>query len=257
MSLANGRFSTPRDPMDTPNRAMSAHGMRKLAGCMLLSLCGVAASVANAAETLAREPAADLYRIGRGDELNLRFLYTPELNTDATVRSDGRVGLPLIGDVRVEGLSTQELTTQVQEALKERVKRPQLTVNVRGAAASQRVFVGGEVAMPGAQSLVGPLTVLQAVLAAQGMKDTAQAREVLVLRRQAGSTSPSVLKVDLASLMAGREGAQDLALAPQDVVLVPRSGISSLNLWVDQYLRRNLPVNFGVNYTINPDRNTP
>lgn len=252
MPLANGRFSTSRAPLVA---TLLCWGVCSLSSPALSAAEGTSANPALPASAVSPAPAP--YRIGRGDELNLRFVYTPELNLDATVRSDGRVSLPLIGEMHVEGLSTQELAQQVQNALQARVKRPQLTVNVHGAAASQRIFVGGEVAMPGAQNLVGPLTALQAVLAAQGMKETAQGREVLVLRRQNGSNTPAVLKVDLASLMAGREGAQDLALAPQDVVLVPRSGISSLNLWVDQYLRRNLPVNFGVNYTINPDRNTP
>jgi polysaccharide export outer membrane protein len=109
------------------------------------------------------------------------------------------------------------------------------------------------VGLPGAQPLVGALTVLQAVMAAQGLKDTAQAGEVIVLRAQ-GEGEPSQIKVDLAGLMSGRPGARDLALMPQDVVLVPRSGVASLNVWVDQYLRRNLPINFGVNYTINQNR---
>ncbi len=193
------------------------------------------------------------YRVGRGDELNFRFTYTPELNTVALVRADGRVSLPLLGDVLVEGMEVQAIARQVETALAARVKRPQVVVNLQGQAASQRVFVGGEVGLPGAQPLVGALTVLQAVMAAQGLKDTAQAGEVIVLRAQ-GEGEPSQIKVDLAGLMSGRPGARDLALMPQDVVLVPRSGVASLNVWVDQYLRRNLPINFGVNYTINQNR---
>lgn len=212
---------------------------------------GLAAEASPASLEAAGTPG---YRVGRGDELNFRFFYTPELNTVATVRGDGLVSLPLIGDLQVDGLSTQALAAKVEAALAGRVKRPQVTINVQGGTGSQRVFVGGEVARPGAQPLLGPLTVLQAVMAAEGLKDTAQAREVLVLRPQ-GQGEPSLIKVDLAGLMSGKEGARDVLLAPQDVVLVPRSGIANLNVWVDQYLRRNLPINFGVNYTVNQNRN--
>jgi protein involved in polysaccharide export with SLBB domain len=236
---------------------------RRGLGAGVLSLSTV---VATAATPLDPPPAPPLltpashtnsYHIGRGDELNIAFVYTPELNTRATVRSDGRIGLPLVGDMQVEGLTTEQLRLQIEQALQGRVKRPQMSINVQGSAASQRVFVGGEVALPGAQPLVGPLTVLQAVMSAHGLKETAQASEVLVLRSTGSSTPPTLIKVDLAGLMAGKGGSQDLALQAQDVVLVPRSGVAQLNVWVDQYLRRNLPVNFGVNYTINPDRNTP
>jgi len=51
--------------------------------------------------------------------------------------------------------------------------------------------------------------------------------------------------------MAGREGAQDIVLAPYDVVLVPRSGIANMGLWVDQWVRRILPISLGFSYTIN------
>ncbi len=199
------------------------------------------------------------YRVGRGDELNFRFYYTPELNTVASVRADGRVALPLIGDIEVAGLSVQALAAKVEAALVGRVKRPQVVVNVQGGSGSQRVFVGGEVGHPGAQPLLGPLTVLQAVMAAEGFKDTAQPASVVVLRANANGsqTEPTLLKVDLAGLMNGQPGARDVLLSAQDVVIVPRSGVANLNLWIDQYLRRNLPINFGVNYTVNQNRGNP
>jgi polysaccharide export outer membrane protein len=196
----------------------------------------------------AAAPAAG-YRLARGDELNFRFLYTPELNMQAVVRPDGRIALPLMGDLLVEGLSVAELTDRVQRGLAEQVRRPQVVINVQGTG-SQRVFIGGEVVRSGVQPLVGPLSVLQAVMAAEGLKDTAQPAEVVVLRRgPGGRTEP--MRLDLRPLLAGQPGAQDLLLQPYDVVVVPRSGIANLGLWVDQYVRRVLPVSLGFSYTIN------
>jgi polysaccharide biosynthesis/export protein len=211
-----------------------------------------------AAEPVVSVPAqsADVYRAGRGDELNFRFTYVPELNTVATVRSDGQVSLPLVGDVLVQGLSVPEIASKLEAALAGKVKRPQVVVNVQGAVSSQRVFVGGEVMRPGAQGLIGPVTVMQAVVAAEGLKDTANASDVLVLRQVSGAPQ-QVFKVRLDRLMAGDAQVQDMVLRPQDVVIVPRSGVASLNVWVDQYLRRNLPINFGVSYTINQNRPAP
>lgn len=194
--------------------------------------------------------AAPVYRVVRGDELSFKFIYTPELNTVATVRSDGRISLPLIGDVIVQGMSVQELIDLVERRLAEQVKRPQVVVNVAGTG-SQRVFVGGEVTKPGVQPLLGPMTALQAVMAAEGLRDTAQATEALVLRRPpAAGQGGEVIRVDLKAVMAGAPGADDPVLQPYDMVVVPKSGIASVNTWVDQYLRRTLPFSMGFSYTI-------
>lgn len=209
------------------------------------------ATAANAVSATPAVPVADggSYRIARGDELHFRFTYTPELNIQAVVRPDGRVALPMVGEMRVEGLSIRELTDQVEQALAGQVRRPQVVINLHGTG-SQRVFVGGEVTRPGMQPLVGPLTVLQAVMAAEGLKEGAQPAQVLLLRRGAdGQAQPQ--RVDLARLMAGEPDARDVPLQPFDVVLVPRSGIANFNLWVDQYIRRALPLSLGFSYTIN------
>ena len=189
------------------------------------------------------------YRVARGDELNFRFFHTPELNTVATVRPDGRVALPLAGEIEVEGLPMQELTAKVERLLSDQVRRPQVVINVQGAT-TRRVFVGGEVARPGMQPLVGPLTVLQAVLVAEGLKDTAQPRQALVLRR-GPKGERVVLPVDLSAVMSGQADAPDLPLQAYDVVVVPRSGVPILNLWIDQYIRRVFPFSLGFSYTIN------
>lgn len=189
------------------------------------------------------------YRVAVNDELNFRFFYLPELNTVSTVRADGRVSLPLVGEVLVDGLTVVELTTRIEQLMSAHVRRPQLMVNVQGGT-SQRVFVGGEVTRPGVQPLQGPLTVLQAVMVAEGLKDGAQPREVLVLRRGPGG-SRTVLPVDLSAAMSGSDVSQDLLLQAYDAVIVPRSGIANLGLWVDQYVKRVLPFSLGFSYTLN------
>ncbi len=196
-------------------------------------------------------PASPDYRITRGDELQLRFFYTPELNMQAIVRSDGRISLPLIGELGVEGMTIAELTATVERLLAPQVKRTQLAINVQ-AALTQRVFVGGEVAKPGMQPLAGPLTVLQAVMVAEGMKDTALPQNVLLMRRGAQGQR-QVMKLDLDAVMSGSDLSGDLPLQAFDVVIVPRSGIADIGRWVDLYVRRVLPISLGFNYTI--DRN--
>lgn len=215
---------------------------------LILSLLWLwAAPLLAAEESLA--PELPGYRVGISDELSFRFIYVPELNTVVTVRSDGRISLPLIGELAVDGLSVAELTTRVETLMSGHLRRPQMVINVQGGA-SRRVFVGGEVGRPSMQPLLGPLTVLQAVMVAEGLRDGASAQQTVVLRR--GPTGErTILRVDLDAVMSGRDLAQDLLLQANDVIIVPRSGIANLDRWVDQYVRRVIPFSLGFSYTIN------
>jgi protein involved in polysaccharide export with SLBB domain len=195
-------------------------------------------------------PSPDIgeYKIGFGDELEIKFFYTPELTTIAIVRPDGRINLPLIGDIVAVRRTPVELGAQIKAAYASQVQRPDVTVNVR-TFVTQRVFVGGEVTHPGVQALVGPLTVLQAIMGAEGFKDDARTSEVVVIRRDQANQA-RVYAVNLDRAISGIDPYQDLALQPADIVVVPRSGVGDVNVWVDQYIRKNLPFNFSVNYTL-------
>lgn len=217
---------------------------------LALSLLGLdSTALADDAPAPLTADTSPAYRVARGDELNFRFVYAPELNTVVSVRPDGRVALPYAGELEVEGLTLAELQRSVQDRMAAQVRRPQVIVNVQGNT-PQRVFVGGEVSRPGVQPLLGPLTALQAVMVAEGLRESAQPRDALVLRR-GPNDERLVLPVDLAALMSGKEGARDVTLQPYDVVIVPRSGIASLNVWVDQYIRRALPFSMGFSYSVN------
>ena len=225
-----------------------------MGGAMVFGLASLLAPDHATAQTAAAAPAVSspvvaAYRVSRGDELNFRFFYAPELNTTASVRPDGRVALPLVGEIEVDGLSIAELSAKVEQLLSAQVRRPQVIINVQGGG-SQRVFVGGEVGRPGVQPYLGPLTVLQAVMVAEGLREGAQPAAALVMRRGPGGER-QLLRVDLAAVTSGRDLSQDLALQPFDVVIVPRSGIADLNLWIEQYVRRVLPFSLGFSYTIN------
>jgi protein involved in polysaccharide export with SLBB domain len=201
-----------------------------------------------AAAMVAQAPSNE-YRISRGDDLDLKFFYTPELNTRALVRSDGRISVPLLGELLVEGRTVAELGSLIEQRLAGQVNRPQVAINVQ-ASSAMRVFVGGEVGKAGMQPLAGPLTALQAVMVAEGVKDTAQPSLALVLRR-APDGGRQVIPFDLDAAMKGQSPHAELVLQPFDAVIVPRSGIADVGRWVDLYIRRTLPFNFGLSYNVN------
>ncbi len=184
------------------------------------------------------------YRVQVGDRLEIKFFYSPELNEQVLVRPDGRISLQLVPDIEVANLTLEALSKQLTERYAADLNNPQVTIIVREFGL-QRVFVDGEVGAPGVVPLLGQMTALQAIALAGGMKDTARATEVVVIRR-GPANEPVVLRVDLKKARDGINPAQDIGLAPLDILYVPRSRIANVNLFVEQYIRKVLPFDWVV-----------
>ncbi len=181
------------------------------------------------------------YVIQPGDQLDVKFFYNPDLNESITVRPDGRISLQLVGETIAAGRTPRALTELLTEEYDKELKQPEITVIVRSFGA--RVYVDGEVEKPGELELTGPLTVMQAISRSEGATEDAW-DEALVIRRIHGR-QPLVIPVDLSLVLAGEDFSQDIGLVPFDIVYVPRSPIADVNLWVDHYIRQNIPINFG------------
>jgi len=186
-------------------------------------------------------PSEQEYKIQIGDQLDIKFYYHPELNEQVVVRPDGRISLQLVHEIIATGLTPAELTDLLTKKYAPELKKPEITVIVRSFAA-YKIYVDGEVTKPGMVSLVGFTTVLQAISQAGGMKDTAGKGEVVIIRR-GEDNKPLVSSVDLNKVVDGTDMLQDIALKPFDIVYVPKLPISNVNVWVDRYIRRNIPIN--------------
>jgi protein involved in polysaccharide export with SLBB domain len=183
------------------------------------------------------------YRIRAGDELAVKLFYHPSLNEQITVRPDGRISLQLVGEVVAAGETAEKLSEQLKARYSESLESPEVSVIVK-TFAGERVFVAGEVVRPGEQALVGRTTVLQAIAQCQGFKDSARLTQVLIIRRNP-DFSPSVMQVNLQKVVHGKDLANDVLLAPYDVVFVPRSTIANVNKFVREFITNNLPFDFG------------
>jgi len=186
------------------------------------------------------------YRIQVGDQLDIKLFYNTELNEQVIVRPDGRISLQLVHEVMAAGLTPGELTRLLTEKYAAELKKPELTVIVRSFGA-QKVYVDGEVAKPGMFPLLGYVTIFQAISQAGGLKESARTNEVMVIRHGAGN-KPLALVVNLAKIYDGSDMRQNIALKSFDIVYVPRSPIANVNVWVDQYLRKNIPIQTGFFY---------
>lgn len=126
-------------------------------------------------------PAEEEYRLGPGDKLRIEVYKEPQLSQSLQVRPDGRITMPLAGDVAASGLTALELRDRIASSLAEYVNNPVVTVIVVEALAST-IYVMGEVNQPGTIQLNGPMTVLQALAIAGGFKDFAKTDDIRILR---------------------------------------------------------------------------
>ena len=119
--------------------------------------------------------------------------------------------------------------------------------------ASRQVFVGGEVARPGIYEMPANIDALQAVMLAGGFLPSARRGEVLVMSRASGEAQVTEIDLSTRAMRAGLPGAAPLSR--YDVVYVPRSPISQVGLFMQQYVRDALPVQFSFYYDLQGDRN--
>jgi len=159
------------------------------------------------------------YLIGPGDVLQVFVWKETELTKDVTVRYDGKVTLPLLGDVAAAGRTTEQIASDLQARLGRFVSSPQVTVAV-SQPHSKRIFVVGQVAHAGAFPLIGPTTFLQALALAGGFQQFAKSDRVIVVRQSGGSQV--LVKVDYKKIESGTDiDGQNVFLESGDTVVVP------------------------------------
>jgi len=162
-------------------------------------------------------PITDEYRIGPGDKLRVEVYKDAQLSQSVQVRPDGKITLPLIGDLDANGATPLELRETIAKSLKEFITTPTVTVIVVEALAS-KVYVMGEVTHPGTMELHGPTTILQALAMAGGFKEFANTKDVKVLRPKSGD-SVETIRFNYKEMLNG--DAKPFYLRSGDTVVVP------------------------------------
>jgi polysaccharide export outer membrane protein len=158
------------------------------------------------------------YVIGPEDILGINFWREAEMTGDVTVRPDGRVTLPLLGDIEAAGLSPTQLADRILQAAKKLIADPTVTVVVR-TINSRKVYITGQVANPGAYPLTGPRTVMQTIALAGGLTEYADKKNITINRTEQGKAV--ALKFNYNDVARGKNLSQNIVLKPGDTVVVP------------------------------------
>lgn len=157
------------------------------------------------------------YKLTLGDKLRIEVYREPQLSQSVEVRPDGKITLPLVGDIAAAGFTAIELASTLTEKLREYVTTPVVTVIV--AEATPPVFyVMGEVNSPGAQPIRSQISVLQALAMAGGFKEFANTKKIQILRRDA-SGQQQTIRFNYKDAVAGR--GEPIFLKPGDTIVVP------------------------------------
>ncbi len=205
-----------------------------LLGAFLLTLC-TGCQTPRGGSTIYEYPVVreETYHLEAPDEISIAVLPQAELDRVVTIRPDGKISLPLIGDVFVEGSTPTELADKLTEEFSKYVKNPSVSVIVTGFN-SKRIFVIGEVFRQGSFPYTGEMTAFEAVEEAGSFTRRAAMGRVILVR--GNLENPQVIDVNLKAVIKKGLKQKDLYLQPNDIVYVPPNGFAAAGYAIEQVL---------------------
>lgn len=159
------------------------------------------------------------YVIGEADVLDIDVWKEKEISRTIPVRPDGKISLPLIGEIQASGLTPLQLQDNITQDLKSYIDNPEVTVIVDNPISHQFNIVG-QVARPGAYPLTESMTVLDAIAEAGGFKDFAKQTKIYVLRPSPGGIRVRI-PFNYKKVIRGANLQENVPLKPGDTIVVP------------------------------------
>jgi len=161
----------------------------------------------------------DAYVIGANDVLSVNVWKEPDISRSVPVRSDGKISLPLVGELQASGQTPRQLESEITKRLQNYISEPEVTVIVTDSK-SQKVNILGMVARPGAYLLMSSTTVLDAIALAGGFKDFAKQKSIYILRAAPDGTQKRI-SFNYKEVIKGKNPEQNIRLQAGDTLVVP------------------------------------
>lgn len=188
------------------------------------------------------------YKIGLGDELEIKFFFTPELNDRVTVQPDGNISIMFADDIKAAGKTTKQLSKEIKKRLAPHVKQLDLSVSLRSLG-SQKVYIGGEVERAGSYPITGDQTVLQVLNEAGWVAPTGRQHEVVLIRRNAQGVE-EVYPLNISEVISGEDMQENPIVMAGDTIIVPPYGAVDGNRWMDRNITKMLPFNMNASAAV-------
>ncbi len=173
----------------------------------------------NISSTPSSANANSSYIIGPGDLLAINVLHEPEVSQKVPVRMDGKISMPLIGEIQASGMKPDNLQATIAAKLHDYIKDAEVTVVVEEIK-SRQFSVMGEVEHPGSFPLARPTTVLDGLAQAGGFRDFAKVSKIHVLRKTANGTTITI-PFNYKAVSKGKNESQNIELQAGDTIIVP------------------------------------
>lgn len=164
------------------------------------------------------EGSAGEYTFGAGDILEISVFGEPEISKAVFVRIDGKISLPLIGDVQAADTTATALAKTIADKLTKFVGNPNVTV-ILAESKSKVYYVLGQIKSPGEFLITQPITVLQAIGRAGGLSEWAKKSKIMIVGKP--GTSKKISYFDYDSFLAGENIGQNITINPGDTIVIP------------------------------------
>jgi polysaccharide export outer membrane protein len=185
--------------------------------CLLTSFIFLGNRQVSAQEDIQENNVENAYRIDVGDVLEINVWQEPELTRGVSVRLDGRITLPLIGDVMAAGETTMGLGKILEEKIGEIIEEPTVTV-ILTASNSRVYYMVGNIGA-GEYPLNTPINLLQAIAKAGGLGDWADRDNIIIMRRT--GSKDEMISFDYDKLVKGKDFSQNIMVQYGDTIIVP------------------------------------
>jgi polysaccharide biosynthesis/export protein len=159
----------------------------------------------------------DIFVIGNDDILAINVWKEPDFSQKIQVRSDGKISLPLLGEIQATGRTPLELEQDLTVKLRNYIAKPEVTVMVEQIN-SKKFNILGEVTKPGSYSLTLAPTIVDAIALAGGPRDFAKQKSIYILRQKSGGGQTRIV-FNYKDFLKGKN--QNIKLEPHDTVVVP------------------------------------
>ena len=166
------------------------------------------------------KPHDDTFVIGDDDLLAINVWKEPDISRSVPVRSDGKISLPLVGELQAAGQTPRQLEQAITAKLQSYISEPEVTVIVQEIR-SQKFNILGQVARPGSYPLTNAMTVLDAIAVAGGFRDFAKQKSIYILRQNPKGGDPVRLPFNYKEVVKGKNPEQNVKLEPRDTIYVP------------------------------------
>lgn len=189
-----------------------------------LAACATGGSTLPPPKVDATNPVVEAYLIGVDDQLQVTVWHNPDLSVSVPVRPDGKITVPLVGDIPAGGRTTDQVGAEIQQKLGQYIRDPQVAVILTALRSHEylsRVRVTGAVRSPISIPYRQGMTVLDAVLAAGGTTEFA-APDRTELYRHASDGSSQAYAVRLEKILQQGDIANNYPVQPGDVITVPQ-----------------------------------